>query len=150
MSNTGAPTAEALVLRRTFPVDRERLFSLWTDASSYPRWFGPGDTTITEATVDARPGGRYRIGMRTTEGEQFTVIGEYREVRRPERLVFTWSWDNADPGDTVDSVVTIDLLERGAASTELVLTHEKLANAESRGRHEHGWTMILDQIEKVL
>ena len=150
MSNIGATVAEALVLRRTYPTTRERLFALWTDAASYPRWFGPGDTTIAEATIDARPGGQYRIAMRSADGEAFTVIGEYRDVRPPERLVFTWTWDDADPGDTTNSLVTIELFERGPASTELVLTHEKLANVESRARHEHGWSLILDQIERGL
>jgi uncharacterized protein YndB with AHSA1/START domain len=44
-------------------------------------------------------------------------------------------------------VVTLEFHERGK-QTEVVLTHENFASAESRDRHEHGWNGCLDSLVK--
>jgi uncharacterized protein YndB with AHSA1/START domain len=49
-------------------------------------------------------GGRYRIDMRGPSGNLYRIVGEYREVRPPERLVYTWRWEIAqDVGETLVS-----------------------------------------------
>jgi uncharacterized protein YndB with AHSA1/START domain len=70
------------------------------------------------------------------------VVGEYKEIRPPEKLVFTWRWETKPMNDTI---VTIELLDRGH-STELVLTHEKLSPVEFRDEHGHGWTGRLEML----
>ena len=63
------------------------------------RWWAAGpDWGTPLAEVDLRPGGRYRLSMREPGGAVHTVGGEYLEVRRPERLVYTWAWED-EPGD---------------------------------------------------
>jgi uncharacterized protein YndB with AHSA1/START domain len=41
-------------------------------------------------SMDLRVGGKYRIQTKTAEGEFFTAVGEFQEVKVPERLVYTW------------------------------------------------------------
>jgi uncharacterized protein YndB with AHSA1/START domain len=61
----------------------------------------------------------------------------------------TWRWEEDDPAEEYDSLLSLDFNDRNG-QTELVLTHEKLASAESRARHEEGWTAIVDQLAIVL
>jgi uncharacterized protein YndB with AHSA1/START domain len=148
-------TENAVVLRvsRTFAAPPERVFDAWTSPELLRRWWAAGpdwDTPLAE--VDLRPGGRYRLSMRNTEtGEVHTVGGEYREIRRPERLVYTWSWEsNAEAmAGSENSLVEVDFAGRDG-STEVTLTHSGFATEELAGMHEHGWNACLDNLEARL
>jgi uncharacterized protein YndB with AHSA1/START domain len=149
MTNLQSTAVPALTLRRTYNISRERVFAAWTDPAIAVRFFSPGETKATDIRMDVRTGGTYSITMITPEGERFVARGIYREVKVPERLVMTWSWEEDDPADEYESLLTLDFIDRSGA-TELVLTHEKLISVESRNRHEEGWTQIVDQLATVL
>ncbi|HVN68720.1 MAG TPA: SRPBCC domain-containing protein [Candidatus Binatia bacterium] len=138
-------TATGLVLRRTYDAPRERVFAAWTSPQALRRFLGPGDVTVPDVQIDARTGGTYRIVMRKADGEELVASGVYREIRPPERIVCTWSWEEDDPALEKETLLTLEFIERGE-KTELVLTHEAFRDATQRDNHEHGWTAILDQL----
>jgi uncharacterized protein YndB with AHSA1/START domain len=143
---TEAPTS--LRITRTFPAPREKVFQAWTDPEGLKKWFAPSDQFVTRVPeLEAKPGGRYRIEMES-EGKTHTAVGVYREVRPPEKLVFTWRWET-DPERGGETVVTIELFDRGG-KTELVLTHEGFPTESLRDEHNKGWTGCLTQLEKYL
>jgi uncharacterized protein YndB with AHSA1/START domain len=88
-------TGGAPVLRtaRLIPAPRERVFRAWTDPDQLRRWWGPGRFTTRHAEVDLRPGGGYVLVMQPPDGTPMRLAGTYREVRPPERLVYTWRWE---------------------------------------------------------
>jgi uncharacterized protein YndB with AHSA1/START domain len=146
MSDTRTPVAvPALVLRRTYTAPRQRVFDAWTKPELAAKVLGPGDVTVPEIDMDVRTGGTYRLVMLMPDGERMNVGGTYREVRAPERLSMTWRWEEDDPADEFDTLLTLEFNEV-AGGTELVLTHEQLASVESRDRHADGWGKILDQL----
>src|SRR5208283_604639 len=147
-----------LELSRVFDAPRELVFKAWTDANQFKQWFGAaacGGASLQTVKLDARVGGRYRIQVRRPDGEFYTTVGVYREVKPPERLVFTWQFEKDGSGDEFGEVeppemlVTLEFKARGK-QTELILTHEKFASVESRDRHEQGWTRCLDSLGKFL
>ena len=142
------PTTEtALRITRTFRASREKVFRAWTEPEALKRWFAPDDAFDTRVLLfDSRPGGRYRIDMRKDDASHI-VAGEYREVRPPERLVFTWKWENHPERGTEDTIVTLEFLDHGG-STELVLTHERFPDAAIRDDHNKGWTGCLDRLAR--
>jgi uncharacterized protein YndB with AHSA1/START domain len=147
--NTTSPAAvPALVLRRTYDTTPERLFSAWTTPEIAARFLGPGEVKAT-AEMDVRPGGSYRIAMHRPEGDVWIAKGQYREVSRPHRLAMTWRWEEDNPADEHESLLTLEFNEV-AGGTELVLTHEKLSSLESREGHAEGWGLIVEQLESVL
>ena len=149
MNKTATPVVPAIVLRRTYKAPRQRVFDAWTNPEIAAKFFGPGDVKAEIAQMDARPGGAYRIVMHMADGSTMPVFGTYREVRAPERIAFTWRWEEDNPADEYDSLVTLDFNDVNG-DTELVLTHEQLRTEESRGNHEHGWTAIVDQLASVV
>lgn len=142
------PTAEAtLQLNRTFAAKRERVFRAWTEPEALKQWFVPSEEVSTQtAEVDLRVGGKYRLVMKSSTGELYIAAGTYREVRFPEKLVFTWAFEGTDMEETL---VSLEFHERGS-STELVLTHELFPNKEQRDRHNMGWSSCLDHLTKFL
>jgi len=79
-------------MTRSFAASRERVFDAWTKPDLVKRWFGGQGFTIPECEIDLRPGGRYRWVMQR-ESMRIVMIGEYREVKRPDRLVTTQGWE---------------------------------------------------------
>ncbi len=131
-----------VVVRRLVSAPRMEVYNLWTDAERMPEWILAGGT----ATLDVRVGGKYHLDMHY-QGKSYPHDGEYLEVSPPERLVFTWISEGTNWRATI---VTIELIERGA-KTEVVLTHEGLPDdAESATSHEQGWTEILEWLERLV
>ncbi len=97
--------------------------------------------------VDLRVGGKYRIQMLSPKGNYHTALGIYREISPPERLVFSWSWlEYPMHGETQ---VTIKFFDRGG-DTEMVFTHERFPNKESRDDHNRGWTGAIGHLQEFL
>jgi uncharacterized protein YndB with AHSA1/START domain len=87
-------TASRLEVRRTFAASRAKVFAAWTEPTQLAKWMclsHPGSKS-EYLELDVRPGGRYRMKNTTPSGETCLLRGEYREIRPPERLVFTWQW----------------------------------------------------------
>ena len=97
--------------------------------------------------LDLHVGGKYRVEMHHKGGNVHSVSGTYREIKPPEKVAFTWIWEH-DPGKS-ESLVTVEFRDLGP-STEILLSHEQLPNAEQRGKHEHGWNGCLDQLANYL
>jgi uncharacterized protein YndB with AHSA1/START domain len=148
MTDLQSPAVPAIVLRRTYPASRDRVFDAWTNPETAARFLGPGEVEATDIRMDARVGGTYSITMRSPKFGVMVVNGTYREVRRPERLSMTWRWEEDSPADEYDSLLTLEFNDRNG-ETELVLTHEALKSVESRNNHEEGWTAIVDQLATV-
>lgn len=150
MNDTRMPAAvPPLVLRRTYAAPRQRVFDAWTKPELAMKFLGTGDVTVPEVRMDVQTGGSFSIVMLMPDGERWNVRGTYREVRPPERLAMTWRWEEDKPEDEHDTLLTLEFNELDGG-TELVLTHELLASAESRERHEEGWTAMMEQLGAAL
>ena len=127
-----------LEITRTFNAPREKVFAAWTDAEQMGKWFCPPEAETFKTEADVKVGGSYVIGMKNREtGEEHVTRGTYKEIRPPERLVFTWLWDGQNP-DTHRTLVTIDFQDLDG-KTELVLKHEGFPDQNMCDQHRQGW-----------
>ena len=85
--------------------------------------------------------------MVAPDGERFKADGTYRDARARAAFM-TWRWEEDKPEEEHDTQLKLECNEQDGG-TELVLTHEQFASVESRGRHERGWTIMLDQFGAV-
>jgi len=93
-----------------------------------------------------RVGGAFRVDM-LIDGAVVSHTGVYREVRAPEKLVFTWSSQNTLGRATL---VTVVLSALGDDRTELRLIQTLLPSEETTCQHTRGWTQILDHLMTYL
>jgi len=150
------PDDATLILKRMLNATPERAFKAWTTAEHIQQWMRPEPgMEVPLASMDLRVGGKFRIQMKKPDGEFFTAVGVFREVKPPERLVYTWDWEKDGSGaefgevDGKPSLITVEFLKRGKG-TELVLTHNRFASVESRDNHAHGWTRGLESFAKFV
>lgn len=139
-----------LRLTRRFRAPRERVFDAWTDPELLRRWWAAlAGWKTSLAEVDLRPGGRYRLSMRDpSSGAEHTVVGEYVDVRRPDRLAYTWTWEGGHElmRGSEGTLVEVDFVDDGDA-TEVVLVHRGFADGRIRDLHRQGWGGCLANLE---
>lgn len=122
-------------LERRVEATPETVFAYFTDASRYTRWMG------TEATLDARPGGIYRV--KAPHGHY--ASGQFVTVERPQRIVFTWGWEGDPEVPPGSSTVEVTFTPVGNA-TLVRLTHDGLPGPAAFAVHTEGWVRYLDRL----
>ena len=100
-------------LTREFAVPRERVFAAWTDAAQLVRWFGPAGFTLHSCEADPRPGGLFRLCLRSPQGKEYWVRGVYREVAAPERLVITCTAEDEKGIPRLDETISVTFTDEG-------------------------------------
>ena len=137
-----------LRLTRVFAAPREAVFRAWTDPGEFVKWFGPEGCTAPFAELDLRAGGAWRSCVQHSETEKHFVGGVYHEVKAPERLVFTWAWENEGvPGH--ETTITVEFFDRDG-STELVFTQAGFETADSCRQHNEGWSSSFNSLAQCL
>lgn len=137
-----------LLLDRTYPVAPEKVWRAWTDPEALKRWWAPRPGhRVSLCELDVRVGGRFRIVFGEPGGEENECAGEYLEVEKDRRLVFTWHWPRSTPERV--SRVAVSFLPRGAG-TELALRHDRFYDQAAADSHRRGWTAALAGLEHYL
>ena len=121
MGRTGSKTLSVetpsdleIVMTRVFDAPRDLVFEAHTSCEHLARWWGPRGYEVSECDIDFRPGGAWRIVHRDPDGEEYAFRGEYREIVRPERIVWTFEFEGM-PGNV--SVETMTLEEHDGKTT---------------------------------
>jgi len=139
---------ETLQMERTFQAPAQAVFDAWTSEEVMRRWFRGREVFETPfASVDLRVGGAVRVVMRNPEdGTEYGGGGHYTEVDPPNRLAFTWVWDDEAERETQ---IEIEFEEADGATT-VRFTHSNLRDQEAVHSHEDGWGTCFDLLERAL
>jgi uncharacterized protein YndB with AHSA1/START domain len=154
------------VISRTVNAPRELVWKAYTEPEHLKRWFGPKGFTMPTCSMDLRPGGVFHYCMRSPDGHEMWGKWIFLEIVRPEKLVNTVSFSDAQGGVTRHPMApTWPLETRGTATfTELdgktTITLEWVAvNAteieqktfdESHASMTMGWSGTFEQLEAFL
>jgi len=130
-----------LTMTRTFAATPDKLWQAWTTEQGLASWWWH-TWPDTRYSIDATPGGRYRIDA---SDHGIGVRGEFLEVTPPHRLVFSWIWvDDGVDGDT--ERVTVTFTPDGAG-TRLDLLHTgPWTTPEPVESYRQGWDFVFDAL----
>jgi uncharacterized protein YndB with AHSA1/START domain len=145
------PTDREIVLTRLFDAPRALVFDAMTKPEHIKRWWGclAEGYSVPVCEVDLRVGGKWRFVNRHPKGEA-EFYGEYREIRPPDRLVYTEIF--APYPDNGSLVVTELTEERG--KTRVTVSAE-YSSREVRDMvlgtgMEHGAALSYDRLEMLV
>jgi len=131
----------ALQISRRYDDSPEHVFDAWLDPARAGRWLFASPTgRMVRVELDARVGGHFTI-TRRDEGEDTEHVGEYLEVDRPQRLVFTFGVPRYDEG-APPTRVTVHV-EPDRTGSVLTLTHEGVP-PEWTPQTLEGWEKMLE------
>jgi len=158
-----------LVITRIFDAPRSLVYKVWTEPEHIKNWWGPGPFTAPRCEVDLKVGGEYIYVMRSPDGKEFPVQGEFKEIVENEKLVYTddmykqpdfWKMmigGKVGPGvdfSTIQLIITVNFADVGSRSTRLTLTTRFVSN-EMRDamvgmQMAEGWTSSLQKFAAEL
>lgn len=117
----------------------ETVFDFFTDPDKMIQWMG------RSAELDPRPGGKLHCDMNGRN----VARGEYVEIERPNRVVFTWGWEGEESSVAPGASTVEVLLVADGDGTQLRLIHSDLPGAESAERHSRGWSHYTERLAIV-
>jgi uncharacterized protein YndB with AHSA1/START domain len=140
-----ASVTRELTITRVFDAPRRLVFKLWTDPKHLARWFGPRDYPATSVAMDVRPGGRWRHCLRSPDtGNELWLGGVYREITPPERLVFSFAWE--EEGERgLETLVTVTFTEQDGKTT-MIFRQAPFQSDQERDGHSYGWNSTFDRL----
>jgi uncharacterized protein YndB with AHSA1/START domain len=138
-----------LVVTRVFDAPRRLVYQAWTDPHRAAHWWGPQGFVSFSCEMDVRPGGIWRRAMRSPDGSLHIGHGVYREISPPERLVFTYAWEDGEGRPGHETLVTVTFAEHGS-KTELTLRQAVFETVTARDEHRVGWTTCLERFAEYL
>lgn len=132
---------KTIKIERLISISPDRVFEAWTTPKDLMNWYSPGNGwTIPYAEVDAKVGGRFKIGFKSPDGEQgFDFTGEFTAIEQPSRISY-----RIDDGRLVNIDIT---LEDG--QTKIVEEFE-MESENSEEKQREGWSAQVDHLIEYL
>ncbi|GAB4182336.1 MAG: SRPBCC domain-containing protein [Coleofasciculaceae cyanobacterium] len=148
-TETIATSERELTITRVFNAPRSLVFKVWTQPEHFSRWLGPKDFTTIGCQMNVQVGGMYRACIRSPEGNDHWMQGVYREITEPERLVFTFAWEDENNQPKHETLVTVTFEEHDN-KTLMTFQQAIFESIESRDSHNTGWSECFDRLATYL
>jgi uncharacterized protein YndB with AHSA1/START domain len=138
-----------LVMTRVFDTPRRLVFKAWTEPERIKQWWGPRGFVTLSCEMDFRPGGLWRTRSKAPDGREYVSRSVFREIMEPERLVFSYSWEDAEGKPKHETLVTITFVEQHG-KTLLTFHQGVFESVTSRDEHEEGWRSAFELLSEYL
>jgi len=166
-TETAATAGNPFVIKRTFDVSRDVLWTCFTDPERMRQWWGPKGATIIASKMDLRPGGTYHYGMRMPDGKEMWGRMIYREISAPGSIVLINSFSDPNGGLTrhpmaptwpVELLSTFSFADAGPGKSTITITwtpwnatpEEQATFDAGQESMTGGWTGTLDRLAAYL
>ena len=116
------PSDREVVLEREFDAPRNLVFEAFSKPEHVGRWWGQAGSTMSTCEMDFRPGGAWRFVERAADGNEYGFHGEYREIVRPDRIVWTFEWEGLPGHISVDTLVFQEIEQAERRRTRITST----------------------------
>ena len=139
-------TNSSIRISRSFSASPQEVWQAWTDPRLVKSWFGSDPNgKVLDASLDVRPGGTFEVTFRNSDDTQFTCAGTYKEIKKYQRLVFTWTWK--DRPEVQESVTLV--FQARQTGTLMIFRHANI-DAGTTHDYETGWRSTFDKLERTL
>jgi uncharacterized protein YndB with AHSA1/START domain len=139
---------QELRITRVFDAPRELVFEVWTKPEHQVHWMGPKDFTVPSCEIDFRVGGAYRTCIVEPTGVEYWMRGTYREIVVPEKLVFSFAWE--EEGERgMENLVTLQFFDEGgkdSGKTRFEFLQTPFQSIAERDSHNGGWAQCFDRL----
>jgi len=121
------PSDTEVVVSRLFDASPEKLWNVMNDPALISKWWGPHATSTKVDKMDVRVGGKWRYLVSDERGVEAAFNGEYKEIKPPHKVVFTFEFE---PIAGHISTQTVTLEKQGDKT--LLTAHLAFANKMDR------------------
>ena len=137
-------------ITRILNAPRELVFDAWTDVKHLAEWWGPAGFTNPVCKADAKPGGKIYIEMRSSNGTIYPMNGMFKEIIRPEKIVFISGALDKNGNQIFEVLNTVTFADENG-KTKLTL-HAVVDDISDVARPyidgmNQGWNQSIDRLE---
>jgi|HubBroStandDraft_2_1064218.scaffolds.fasta_scaffold01903_4 uncharacterized protein YndB with AHSA1/START domain len=144
------PTDCEIMITRVFHAPQRLVFEAWTNPKHVPRWMlGPAGWTMPVCEIDFRPGGAWHFLWRHSDGTEMEMRGLYREVKPPERVVYTECWGGDWP-ETLDTLVLSEESGKTTATLTLLYPSKEARDLALKSGMQDGMVATFARLDKIL
>ena len=139
-----------IAITRLFDAPRNLVFEACHECEHLAHWWGPRGFELIECSLDARPGGSYRFVQRAPDGSIHPFHGTYKEIRPPEREVFTQVYE---PYGDVELLVETTLTEvegKTALSQRMLFPSREARDGMIASGMEWGQRQSFERLDELL
>lgn len=153
--------SKELLITHLFDAPQELVFNAWTDPEKLQHWYAPNGCTIEFKSINAIQGGRFHSCIHDPVHGDCWIIGDYLEVKFPEKLVLTMTLSNelgeavnadtaAKPEDWPQTIITTVTFEPIGNQTKLTL-HQTVdeVQAKKTGAYQ-SWFSMFERLQAIL
>ncbi len=144
------PTAREIVMTRVFDAPRQLVFDAMTKPDLVKRWYGPTGWDMVVCEIDLRVGGAWRFVSRQPNGKEIGQHGVYREVKAPERLVNTESWEDWNPGELLVTGVLDEEDGKTTFTSTLLFPSQEVRDMLMQAGMMSGAAEAYDKLDQLL
>jgi uncharacterized protein YndB with AHSA1/START domain len=147
-----------LHISRVFEAPRDLVYKAFTDPAMLAGWMGPRGFDAEDIEQDLRVGGKWRLSLVRNEHDpacdsggapKLWQNGVYREIVPPERLVYTFSWENRVDIPTYETTITVTFREL-EGKTVMDFKQGPFDSAAERDGHNIGWSSAFDRFAEFI
>jgi uncharacterized protein YndB with AHSA1/START domain len=147
---------KTMIMERTLDAPRELVWKAHVDPTLIPKWWGPRNTKTSVETMEVKPGGKWRFVHKGKDEKgqeaEYAFYGEYKELKEPEFITWTFNFEPIGPGHEVTETVYFEELEGGKTKVKTVSHFKSSEDFEgmlSSGMEE-GATETWDRLEELV
>lgn len=120
-----------IIISRAFDAPRELVWEAMTNPKHVVNWWGPRGFSTTIETMDVRPGGIWKHVMHGPDGSNYPNENHFKEITRPERIVFSLSGKReGGPGTSFVSTWTFEALGHGKTQVTIRMVFPSTADRD--------------------
>lgn len=141
-----------LVIEREIDVPPHLVWAAWTTPEHVKQWFTPKPFETAECEIDLRPGGIFRVVMRSPEGEELDQgAGCILEVVEHRRLAWTAAlgpgWRPVESDMPFSAIITMEPSGAGTRYRAVAVHGTKaLRDRHDEAGFQEGWGAMTDQL----
>lgn len=141
-------TPDGIEIDREFAASPSAVFTAWTAAESFARWFGGSEVHVPLESLDyrAEAGRAWSATMVLPSGSTIDWAGEFLEIDEPSRIVMTLT---DRPTDAGRAVLTVDVTAGGEGTLFRMTQQTPGFSTEQRERTIVGWQTFLDVLGQI-
>jgi uncharacterized protein YndB with AHSA1/START domain len=136
-------------MEREFDAPRELLWKAHTDRDLIAKWWGPRKYETTVEKFDATPGGEWKM-VHKANGEEHVFYGEFKELKEPEKIVWTFIYAPY-PDSVLVETLKLEALPDGKTKISTVSKYPNLQALEGmlQSGMEEGANESWDRLEEL-
>lgn len=138
-----------LVIKKTFDAPIDLVWEAWTRAEHIAQWWGPPGMPLKVVEHNFQAGGKWKYVMPMPNGGEFVSEGEFKEIRKQERIVTTANFRPMTEGVEIHVTFQKNGNKTDFAFSVIHATEEYKNQQEKMGFY-NGWGSTFKRFEEAL